>query len=151
MCTQPQRGASFGAAGRKAGEAPSAKSMRGAGGTATARGEGGGRGGAAAGAGRGRAAHSSPSAESCPSSEGIDPLSELARSSLQQRCGAASDTRARASTRPALAAAHSLAHGLRNRHAVSHLAPSRYTPTPMPHPLDMHIDMYVYTYMCRCA
>ena len=80
-------------------------------GTAKASEEGGWRGGAAAGAGRGRAAHSSIIAESCPSSEGIVPLSELSRRYLQQRRGAASHRRARARTRPALAAALPLATG----------------------------------------
>ena len=47
---------------------------------------------------RGRAAHIPSSAESCPSSEGIVPLSELPPRYLQQRRGAASGTRAR--TRP---------------------------------------------------
>ena len=63
------------------------------------------------------------------------------------RDAARRQTRSPAHSRAPRSQPHSLAHGLRNRHAVSHLAPSRYTPTPMPHPLDMHIDMYVYTYM----
>ena len=80
------------------------------------------------------------------SSAGIVPLSELSSSLLQQRHSATSDTRARALPRPR-SQPHSLAHGLRDRHAVSHLAPSLYTPTPMPHPLHMYIGMYAYTYM----